>query len=181
MWGEGWLGDREVVRRRRHDLVRVAFRGEALQWVIFKVREHAGRRDCVVDWDNSHYYERRCGGLWRGGWCHAGVCAVSELAWREVKKVCELSGGFSPEACNFVREGLAHTVRMIHGDAAASAAPAPGDDSRHVNGQQLCLGLKDYAIKRYGLLARTVLGRWGIQRRQRRRACCGGVRACSGQ
>lgn len=104
------------------------------------------------------------GDLWRGGCGYAGVCAVSELAWREMKKVCELSGGFSPEACNFVREGLAHTVRTIHGEAAASTVPAPGDESRHVNGQQLCLGLKDYAIKRYGLLARTVLGRWGIQR-----------------
>lgn len=71
-----------------------------------------------------------------------------------------MAGGFPPEAFQFVRDGLAHTVRMTHGDGAAE----PGDESRHVNGQQLCLGLKDYAVRRYGLLARTVLSRWGIQR-----------------
>ena len=29
--------------------------------------------------------------------------------------------------------------------------------------QQLCLGLKDHAVRQYGLLARTVLERWGIR------------------
>jgi uncharacterized repeat protein (TIGR04138 family) len=53
---------------------------------------------------------------------------------------------------------------MIHGDGAATTTPPPGDESRHVNGQQLCLGLKDFAVKRYGLLARTVFSRWGIHR-----------------
>jgi len=46
---------------------------------------------------------------------------------------------------------------MIHGEASDSE-----DESRHVNGQQLCLGLRDYAVRRYGLLARTVLRNWNI-------------------
>ena len=92
----------------------------------------------------------------------AGVCAVSDVP--DWKRVRESSGGFPPEAFHFVREGLAHTVRMVHGDAAASMTPPPGDESRHVNGQQLCLGLKDFAVKRYGLLARTVFSRWGVNR-----------------
>ena len=67
------------------------------------------------------------------------------------------SGGFPAEAFQFVRDGLGHTVRVCHGDLGP-------DESRHVDGRDLCFGLKDYAIKRYGLLARTVLRRWGITR-----------------
>jgi uncharacterized repeat protein (TIGR04138 family) len=67
---------------------------------------------------------------------------------------------FPPQAFQFVREGLAHTVKHIHGDT----APGRGDDeSRHVSGQQLCLGLRDYAIKQYGRLAKTVLHNWSIK------------------
>jgi len=32
-----------------------------------------------------------------------------------------------------------------------------------VSGQQLCLGLRDFAIKQYGLLAKTLLSRWNIK------------------
>ncbi|MCC6951251.1 MAG: hypothetical protein IT433_07360 [Phycisphaerales bacterium] len=64
---------------------------------------------------------------------------------------------YPPQACQFIREGLAHTVKMVHGEAGDAE-----DESRHVNGQQLCLGLRDYAVRRYGLLARTVLRNWNI-------------------
>lgn len=76
-------------------------------------------------------------------------------AWRSVSR----GQPYPPEAFQFVRDGLAHTVQMVHGQGASSE-----DESRHVSGQQLCLGLRDYAQKRYGLLARTVLGRWSIHR-----------------
>ncbi|MFA6046770.1 MAG: Minf_1886 family protein [Phycisphaerales bacterium] len=66
--------------------------------------------------------------------------------------------GFPPQAFNFVREGLEHTVKLVH----ASADSRGEDESRHVSGQQLCMGLKSYAIKQYGLLARTVLRSWNI-------------------
>ena len=34
---------------------------------------------------------------------------------------------------------------------------------RHVSGQQLCWGLRDYALKRWGFMAGAVLGRWKIK------------------
>jgi len=34
--------------------------------------------------------------------------------------------------------------------------------SRHVSGEQLCNGLRDFALQQFGLLARTVLNRWNI-------------------
>jgi uncharacterized repeat protein (TIGR04138 family) len=76
---------------------------------------------------------------------------------------------FRPEAFKFVREGLAHTTKMIHGESSpepvADESPAiEPKKNRHISGQQLCLGLKDFALRQYGLLARTVLAHWGLRR-----------------
>lgn len=71
------------------------------------------------------------------------------------------AGPFPQEAFQFVREGLAHTVKTVHGEG--DPEPAPGVE-RHVSGQQLCLGLRDFALRQYGMLARTVLSRWGIRK-----------------
>lgn len=35
--------------------------------------------------------------------------------------------------------------------------------NRHVSGQELSWGLRDYALDRWGLMARTALRRWGIK------------------
>jgi uncharacterized repeat protein (TIGR04138 family) len=81
----------------------------------------------------------------------------------ELKTVLEDAGGYAIEAYRFLSDGLAHTVGKVHGEDAMSTAPDdPEDESLHVSGQELCLGLRDYAIRRYGLLARTVLRRWNI-------------------
>ncbi len=63
------------------------------------------------------------------------------------------------EAFAFVREGLGYAVRRIHEDPEALR-----DDERHITGQQLCMGLRDFAIARYGLLAPTVLEHWHVRR-----------------
>lgn len=88
------------------------------------------------------------------------------------KAIREKAGPYPLQAYQFVRDGLGHTVSLVHGagagvggGAGAGASSGGGgrdEDSRHVSGQQLCRGLKDFAIKQYGLLARTVLSRWGI-------------------
>jgi uncharacterized repeat protein (TIGR04138 family) len=75
-----------------------------------------------------------------------------KLDWKSIRKN---AGPYPQEAFQFVRDGLAHAVKMSCGDQ-------PPTNDRHVSGQQLCLGLRDYAVVRYGLLARTVLARWGI-------------------
>jgi uncharacterized repeat protein (TIGR04138 family) len=35
---------------------------------------------------------------------------------------------------------------------------------QHVSGQQLCEAIRQYALEQYGLLARQVLGHWGIRK-----------------
>ncbi len=51
----------------------------------------------------------------------------------------------------------------LEGDGQSSgAAKRAAGRVRHVNGQQLCAGLRDYAIKRYGKMARLVLQHMNI-------------------
>ena len=68
------------------------------------------------------------------------------------------------DAYLFVQRGLDFTVTRLHGET-DQLDPFEAEEleaSRHVSGQDLCRGLRDFAIKEYGLLSRTVLRRWAI-------------------
>lgn len=82
----------------------------------------------------------------------------SSLDWQSIR---EQAQEFPDQAFQFVREGLSHTAKLIHGE---SGNDAPGHRPRHVSGQQLCLGLRDYALDRYGMLAGAVLRKWGVRK-----------------
>ena len=66
---------------------------------------------------------------------------------------------YPPQAFAFVQRGLDHAIKRIHGE------PDPEVDlmSRHISGGQLCCGLREYAIERYGLMALSVLNSWQIR------------------
>ena len=78
----------------------------------------------------------------------------------DLKQIAD-DAGYNVEAFVFVQRGLDFTVRRIHGelDEEQEIDEAP---NRHVSGQDLCKGLRDFAIDQYGLMARSVLRRWGI-------------------
>ncbi len=82
----------------------------------------------------------------------------------DLNQVFQQAGGYSPACFPFIRDGLAHTSKMVHGQPEDQSALDLGlaDDSRHVDGTQLCLGLREHALARYGLLAKSVLNNWGI-------------------
>src|SRR5438067_10905554 len=65
------------------------------------------------------------------------------------------------EAYEFVFAALTHTQRQL----GRNPSPEPGhEDEHHVSGQQLLEGIRDLALREFGLLARTVLRLWGINR-----------------
>jgi uncharacterized repeat protein (TIGR04138 family) len=82
------------------------------------------------------------------------------------------------EAFGFLQRGLDFSVRKTHGELKVDPEIAIDTDieadsslhadleeemeSRHVSGEQLCWGLRDYAVDQYGLMAQTVLRRWNI-------------------
>ena len=77
---------------------------------------------------------------------------------RQKKSITHLVdlGAYPAEAYDFVQRGLSYTVQRTHGTA------VDPDASRHVSGQQLCHGLRDFALSQWGMLARTVLARWNL-------------------
>ncbi len=81
---------------------------------------------------------------------------AKEVDW---KRLAEAAGPYPIDAFNFVREGLSFTAHKVHEEMANRHEP-----DRHISGQQLCLGLRDFAIERYGLLAQAVLDHWHIRR-----------------
>ena len=85
-----------------------------------------------------------------------GQTSPPDVDW---KQLCERAGPYPRQAFDFVREGLTHTVERVH----AGNEPL-GEHGRHVSGQQLCMGLRDYAIVKYGMLAPTVLQHWNVLR-----------------
>jgi uncharacterized repeat protein (TIGR04138 family) len=68
---------------------------------------------------------------------------------------CEVDAYALP-AYEFIREVLEHTGTKLHGPRKTTRR------HRHITGQDLCEGLREVAIERWGMLARTVLERWGI-------------------
>lgn len=79
----------------------------------------------------------------------------SEPLPKSLKEIADAVAIYPQEAFEFVERGLSFTVARVHGDREAG-------EPRHVSGQQLCEGLRDYALMQWGLLARTVLARWNI-------------------
>ena len=63
---------------------------------------------------------------------------------------------FDAEAYVFLRNGLDYTMRLNkkHNE----------ESGQHVSGQELLEGLRSYALKEFGPMARTVFEYWGVRR-----------------
>lgn len=70
---------------------------------------------------------------------------------KNLEQIAKEDGRFCAAAVKFVYEGLGFTARKIV------------DEPRHVTGQNLCNGLKDLAIQKWGRLAILVLSNWDIR------------------
>lgn len=69
--------------------------------------------------------------------------------WQAVQGIRRQDGRFAPEAYAFVMEALDVTVNAL-------------PERRHVTAAELVEGLRRAAGERYGMLAYTVLQKWGI-------------------
>lgn len=88
--------------------------------------------------------------------------ASDDIDWTAIR---ETAGGYPLEAFAFVQKGLGYTVERIHQVGQGSQAGMERSDlGRHVSGQQLCLGLRDFALDRWGMMAPAVLETWNVRR-----------------
>jgi uncharacterized repeat protein (TIGR04138 family) len=75
---------------------------------------------------------------------------------KPLEEVVSSVGIYSADGYRFVLSGLTWTAQKLHGKSRRKHV------DRHVSGPQLCEGLRDIALERYGPLATMVLGVWGI-------------------
>ena len=80
-----------------------------------------------------------------------------------IKSIAQIAArtGYPPEAFAFVREALHVAADETHGPEPQLVNPALAG-KRHVSGRQLCLAMRDLAIRRWGLMAPAVLDSWNV-------------------
>ena len=59
------------------------------------------------------------------------------------------------DAYNFIREALEHTQRAV--------AKSSKGEVRHVSGQEILQGIRNFAVTTYGPMATTIFDEWGIK------------------
>jgi uncharacterized repeat protein (TIGR04138 family) len=66
---------------------------------------------------------------------------------------------YAYEAYDFVFDALTHTQRLL-----GRSEEQESGEERHVSGPQLLEGIRDLALREFGLMARTVFKLWGVNR-----------------
>ncbi len=69
----------------------------------------------------------------------------------KIEKVMEENDQYKFEAYSFVMAALHHTVSKL-------------PKARHITGQELLQGIREYALEQFGPMTRTVLNYWGIMK-----------------
>jgi uncharacterized repeat protein (TIGR04138 family) len=77
-------------------------------------------------------------------------------------QVVERDPRYAYEAYEFVFAALSHTQKLL-GRLPPEDGSLPGTQC-HVSGRELVLGIRDLAVREFGLMARIVFRLWGINR-----------------
>lgn len=72
-----------------------------------------------------------------------------------VEKLYHQDPRFARDAYHFTREALDHTQKLISRENKGAV--------RHVTGQELLEGIRQYALQQYGPMTVTVLEEWGVK------------------
>lgn len=73
-----------------------------------------------------------------------------------IDQIAERDRRFHRDAYVFLREALDHTHKL--------GGKLKKDEIRHVSGQELLSGIRDYALRQFGPMSITVLDEWGVRR-----------------
>jgi uncharacterized repeat protein (TIGR04138 family) len=81
---------------------------------------------------------------------------MQEVSFEEaLAKIRAKDPRYHPDAYLFVREALDYTQKTIGKD--------PRGRIRHVTGQELLTGLREFALQQFGPMAKAVLEEWGVR------------------
>ena len=73
-----------------------------------------------------------------------------------VEQLAKSDQRYDENAYSFLREALDFSIKLLN-----KPQQGPG---RHVSGQELLEGIRQFALQEYGPMAKTVLANWGITR-----------------
>ena len=76
----------------------------------------------------------------------------------DLEKILAKDQRFHRDAYLFVREALDHTQKVV--------AKESRGQPRHVTGQELLRGIRDFALDQFGPMAITVFEEWGVRNTQ---------------
>lgn len=83
---------------------------------------------------------------------------MEDLSFRNaLEEIVEADSRYDIDAYWFIREALDFTVKQL------KKSPAAPPAKRHVTGQELLDGIREYALREYGPMTLTVLHAWGIR------------------
>jgi uncharacterized repeat protein (TIGR04138 family) len=73
---------------------------------------------------------------------------------------------FAYEAYEFLFHALHYSQKKLGREPpeTAEGGTSSGDSAHHISGLELLQGVRDLALREFGLMARTVLRQWGIRR-----------------
>jgi uncharacterized repeat protein (TIGR04138 family) len=81
---------------------------------------------------------------------------MHEISFEEaLDKIAAKDPRYQREAYLFLREALDHTQKTIGKDARGRI--------RHVSGQELLAGIREYALQQFGPMTKMVLEEWGLR------------------
>lgn len=86
------------------------------------------------------------------------------MHYAELAEVVRRDPRYAYEAYEFVLfQALAHTQKMLSRRPRESGS---GEEQLHVSGVELLEGIRDLALREFGMMARTVFHMWGIDSTQ---------------
>jgi uncharacterized repeat protein (TIGR04138 family) len=80
---------------------------------------------------------------------------------QRLEEVVKRDPRFPYEAYEFVFDALKHTQNLL-GKTPPDEDDPEGSPAHHVSGRELLEGVRDLALREFGLMARTVFRMWGI-------------------
>jgi uncharacterized repeat protein (TIGR04138 family) len=81
-----------------------------------------------------------------------------------IEKVVQRDARYHRDAYVFVREALTHTQKRAVKETRGSTRRSGSLPERHVSGQELLAGIREFGLAQFGPMAKQVLNEWGVWR-----------------
>ena len=82
---------------------------------------------------------------------------TAQNTWKKLQRIIKKDSRYSVQSYQFIFEALDFTASKLGKKYNSSM-----EEERHVTGQELSEGIKQYALMKFGFMAMIVFGQWGI-------------------